>query len=358
MVAAFGVLPLALALVTSAGAGTRPAARLVPFKLNPIVTAVEPCSQSLVFHFTGAEQSCAVPAGVSQVEIIAVGGRGGGGAPGCYGLPSTSGMGGWGAQVISPSVAVTPGEELYVEVGGVGGNAASTCGVSGQGSAGEGGWNGGGNGVLAPSDQGSGGGGGASDVRTVSCASVCDQGAGFGTLISLASRLVVAGGGGGAGSGGGAGDCQPCTSAGGAGGFAGTAGGEASFAGGQGILGVGGSAGGSSSAGAGGESDPGCGSAGDPPPCTWGSDGHIAIGGAGGVDLMGGYYVDGAFVDGYGGGGGGGGFWGGGGGDGGEVSLSNTVGGGGGGGGGSSFGPQGSIVFPDPADPYVEILPR
>ncbi|HUY07189.1 MAG TPA: hypothetical protein VMU99_08015 [Acidimicrobiales bacterium] len=320
-------------------------------RLIPIVWETQPCGSNLTFHYTGSEQSCIVPRGVTHVEIIAVGGRGGSGPPGCNGFPMLSGAGGWGAQVISPTVPVKPGEQLYVEVGGIGGDASYTCGLVGQGKPGVGGWNGGGNGALPQSFAGSGGGGGASDVRTASCASLCGQGGGFGALISLGSRLVVAGGGGGGGSGGGAGDCQPCTTMGGNGGFEGTAGSDAS---GTGIAGVGGGAGTSNAGGGGGITDPYCGASDDPPPCTSGSDGHVGIGGSGGVDPYGGYYSNGTFVEGFAGGGGGGGFWGGGDGDGGEVSQANTVGGGG---GGSSLAPAGSAIIPYPGDPYVEIIP-
>ena len=110
------------------------------------------------FAFTGAEQTFTVPAGVTTVHVIAIGGRGG----------SAGGVGG-AAGDVSGDLAVAAGETLYVEVGGNG---------SGKGG---GGFNGGGAGGA--------GGGGASDIRTVSRA-------GVGTLER---RLLVAGGGGGGG---------------------------------------------------------------------------------------------------------------------------------------------------------------
>src|SRR5579871_5006330 len=172
---------LALACLGSASAAAAGAA-LPRAALTLVAPAdAQPCSQYLLSRFTGSEQSCVVPGGVSRVEIIAVGGRGGSAAPGCDGFPAAGGSGGWGDEVVSPSVAVKPGEQLFVEVGGAGGDAAAPCGVAGRGAAGRGGWNGGGNGVLSPTGQGSAGGGGASDVRTVSCAAVCAQAAGFGT---------------------------------------------------------------------------------------------------------------------------------------------------------------------------------
>ena len=304
------------------------------------------CSAGLTFHYTGAEQSCVV-GHASQLRILAAGGAGGGGPPGCFGFPSESGGGGRGAQADATRVPVKPVETLYIEVGGNGGSGRYDCGIE-HGTSGAGGWNGGGSGALPVSQRGSGGGGGATDVRTVSCASLCDQGAGFGALISLASRIVVAGGGGGGGTGGGAGGCQSCTTTGGAGGWSGfpggtdpdgSAGDAATISGTQGILGVGGGGGTGNGGGAGGTADPSCGSPNDPPPCTNGASGHVGVGGIGGGDPFFDFSAQ-PQVQGYAGGGGGGGLWGGGGADGGVVSLGDTVGGGGGGGGGSSFGPS------------------
>jgi hypothetical protein len=82
--------------------------------------------------------------------------------------------------VVSGVVSVTPGQVLYVEVGGTGGLPA-------------GGFNGGGesgSALLDPRLAQDGGGGGASDVRTVPMSA---------GVISLTSRLIVAGGGGGSG---------------------------------------------------------------------------------------------------------------------------------------------------------------
>src|SRR5262245_55027885 len=84
------------------------------------------------YESTGVEQSCTVPAGVTSVHVVARGGRGG--------L-----SGGAGAQVAG-DFTITPGETLYVEVGG-------------NAQLGAGGYNGGG----AGNGPGGGGGGGASD---------------------------------------------------------------------------------------------------------------------------------------------------------------------------------------------------
>ncbi len=191
------------------------------------------------FIYSGAEQTFTVPAGVFSVRVLAVGGTG-----------ATAGAaGGLGAQV-SADVGVTPGETLYVEVGGNGHEAT-------------GGFNGGAN--------GGGGGGGASDVRTVPRS----------LGLSPDHRLLVAGGGGGGGENG--------ASTPGAGGAAGSEG-EA-----ESLGEVHGGAAGTLSA-------PGAGGIGT---CANGLEGAIGAGGAGG---SGGGPVGGGGGGGvYGGGGGGGG---------------------------------------------------
>lgn len=131
------------------------------------------------------EHPFVVPAGVTSIQIAAVGGKGGSGNDG-YG--ASFGPGGFGATAAG-TVPVTPGQHLFVEVGGNGGTSTS------PGARGSGGFNGGaegGGGVLCPNPivAAGGGGGGASDVRTSSRA-VDPLGS---------SRLVTAGGGGGGGS--------------------------------------------------------------------------------------------------------------------------------------------------------------
>jgi hypothetical protein len=158
----------AIVLAVVAFAGTRPT-----IKPQPVHAAT-----TTPFGFTGAEQTFPVPAGVSRVRIEVFGGRG---APGCNGV--TPGGNGGNVAAIVP---VTPGSTLFVNVGGNGVPASPAAG-------GAGGFNGGGSGGTstgaAPQFHG-GGGGGATDVRTVSG--------------SLATRLIVAGGGGGGGGCGGA----------------------------------------------------------------------------------------------------------------------------------------------------------
>ena len=99
------------------------------------------------FLYTGSQQQFVVPAGVTSVHVLAVGGRGGNGlAPG-------GGLGGAPAEV-SGDLEVFPGQTLYVEVGGVGieaGTEAIARAFNGGDFAG----------------MGAAGGGGASDVRLI-----------------------------------------------------------------------------------------------------------------------------------------------------------------------------------------------
>ena len=118
--------------------------------------ALAACSSGrAVFASIGAEQCYTVPAGVTSVHVVAVGGAGGG---------SLGGAGGTGAQITS-DVTVTAGQTLYVEVGVSGGSAGFQAG----------------------------GGGGASDVQTCSVlVNTC-----LPTAVAGDPRVVVAGGGGG-----------------------------------------------------------------------------------------------------------------------------------------------------------------
>jgi hypothetical protein len=126
-------------------------------------------ASTTTFPYTGAERTYTVPAGVREVSINAIGAAGGTGV-----LPGQTYPGGRGA-IVSGVVDVTPGETVYVEVGGMGANPA-------------GGFNGGGNGTVGAGASWVGG-GGASDVRTLPMSA---------GVTSLNSRLIVAGGGGGA----------------------------------------------------------------------------------------------------------------------------------------------------------------
>ena len=245
----------------------------------------------------GNEQTFVVPAGVSQITFLVRGAAGGA-------VPSPGAAGGTAAQVTG-TLNVTPGQTLYVEVGGTGGNGGSTIGLGGfNGGAIGGAFDSGGSVVYNGA-----GGGGASDIRTVP----------RNQAGTLGSRLVIAAGGGG----GGAGNNGPPFSTGGAGGNAfpetsGTAGGGmGSCPGGGGQFPV------TTNGGAGGVAS--CDAAAN------GVSGSPAggSGGAGGPGR--------GFNIGAGGGGGGGGWYGGGGGAGGGQDPGFGGGGGGGGGPGVSM---------------------
>ncbi|MGA0068209.1 MAG: Ig-like domain-containing protein, partial [Miltoncostaeaceae bacterium] len=123
------------------------------------------------FPFTGAPETWTVPAGASAVQFDIRGAAGG---------LSASWSGGQGG-VVYGALQTTPGDDLVVTVGGVGGSGA----LSGTGAA-SGGFNGGGTGGASSiSGRGGAGGGGATDIRAGGS--------------DLADRVVVAGGGGGAG---------------------------------------------------------------------------------------------------------------------------------------------------------------
>lgn len=219
--------------------------------------ALGPQLSTVTFTFTGSEQFWDVPAGVTTVDVVAIGAGGGVGA--------FSGKAPGKGAVRSGTVPVVPGQRLWIAVGGTGQTAPGFATIGAAG-----GFNGGGTG--ATSLTGGGGGGGASDVRTVS------------RFVggSLGSRLIVAAGGGGSGGGG------P---------FGGAVGGDADLPGGNATGGAAGGGAGTASAGGApngtlGIGGDGVGSAGDG-------------GGGGGGGLFGG--GGGASLNSSGGGGGGGG---------------------------------------------------
>ena len=227
-------------------------------------------SQTFTFNYTGAMQTWVVPAGITSVNLTVAGAKGGGS------------NGGNGAIISKNCYAVTPGQTLYIYVGGMG--------TQGNNS---GGWNGGGTGYASTTlaTYSSYGGGGGTDIRI------------GGTALS--NRVIVAGGGGGrsGGSGpvcGGAANCN-----------IGAAGCSTFGAGGGGATTTAGGAGGTPWAG----TPPG------------GAAGTLGIGGQAGLWQT------------ASGGGGGGGLYGGGGG--GNDGCCEGANGGGGGGGGSSLVPAG-----------------
>ncbi|HEX5590323.1 MAG TPA: hypothetical protein VFX65_08555 [Candidatus Limnocylindrales bacterium] len=240
---------------------------------------------TVTFLHTGAEQTWTVPAGVTAIQVVLTGGRGGT----TVGAPTPGG-----AHRVAGELVVSPGQLLYVEVGGHGSPGSEST-------PGAGGFNGGAAGGSAASAGA--GGGGSSDLRTLPRLDPASPG----------SRLIVAGGSGGSGG------------SGGGGGPAGGAGGSASAPGGRG-----GQPGTSAAGGIGGTGT------------VAGSDGAALLGGAGGGDPQGG-----------GGGGGAGGYFGGGGGGAGGLGT-----GGGGGGGGSSYTGDATNVtvgFDDLSTPMVAI---
>ena len=241
---------------------------------------------------TAGEHTYTVPAGVTRIDIVAIGGTGGATQ---HAADLTRRSGGHPARVTA-TLDVTPGQVLRAVVGGSA--SGMTPGANGGASVGT---NTGPNPVCAFKP---GAGGGASDVRTVP----------VGTAGSVASRVLVAGGGGGSGSA--------------EAGFSGTpaSGGGPRGMGGQGLLaghgafdgtaGAGGTGGGT----VGGDASGGPGAVGPP-------NGGGGCGGGGG--------------GGYGGGGGGGG-------------AGNPVGGGGGGGG--SLVPGGGQPYPAPRDSTPSVV--
>jgi len=288
---------------------------------DAVTTSLPPgCSQSgqtVTCTYESGSNPFTVPAGVSSLHVVAIGGKGGSiSEPTCPGFIITgAGRGGPGATV-SGDIQVTGGSTLYATVGANSGG--QTPGGAGGGAGGTGG---------GGSSGGSGcGGGGASDLRS--------------SPNDLSSRLIVAAGGGGAG-----GDVLIPTGlvAGGAGGAGGGGDGRsgASVGGttGEAFVGRGGGGGTSGSGGLGGATSA------DFAGATDGGAGGLGFGGDGG---------DGAFLPdfpttGGAGGGGGGGLYGGGGGSGG-------IGGGGGGGGGSNLVPTGGSASIDTTgNPLVQI---
>jgi large repetitive protein len=269
--------------------------------IRPIGGNADALPHHLTFRFTGAKQMFQVPSGVHSINVDA---RGAAGAPFPYGGRYPHKGHGRGGRVHT-IIQVSPGETLYVFVGGKG--------YAVPGSGGGTGFNGGAAGGLYPYCQISGsncygyGGGGASDLRK------------GGELLT--DRIVVAGGGGGGGT---------FRVAGGGGGR--TIGGDGESGSPTGYFAGGGGGGGGTQnqGGSGGSGQDGSYGNGGP-----GSPGTLGNGGSGGE--AGGYgnsgYYPGA------GGGGGGGYYGGGGGGGacGPPYSGGPCGVGGGGGGGSSY---------------------
>jgi hypothetical protein len=149
------------------------------------VAQATPATQQ--FLPTGDEQSFVVPDGVTNIHVVAIGGKGGKGN-------NATALGGFGS-VVSADFAVTPGQTVTAVVGGNGGDAVGAVGGAGGTAVPSGIGAGGDGGGSKPGIEKAGGGGGAASYVYIG-----DQGI-------LPGLIVVAAGGGGSGgtSGGGAG---------------------------------------------------------------------------------------------------------------------------------------------------------
>ena len=134
-------------------------------------------ADTATFSYTGAQQTFTVPSGVTSITVEGYGAAGGAGES-SGSTKSNGGLGGY----LKATISVTPGDTLYINIGGVGesganiGNAVSA-----------GGFNGGGDSANSYStDRNGGGGGGATDIRT---------------STNLSDRIFVVGAGGGGGGG-------------------------------------------------------------------------------------------------------------------------------------------------------------
>ncbi|MGA7354954.1 MAG: glycine-rich protein, partial [Candidatus Cybelea sp.] len=153
-------ISVAAALLSACGGGSS-----TPIPIGNVANGAGTPKGNKTFKYTGKKQTFVVPAGVTQLTVVAHGGEG----AGFYVYPSTDPPGRPGR--VYAIITVHPGEKLYVFVGGDGTH---------------GGFNGGGAGGSSGSGKYAGNpGGGASDVR-----------AGGDTLKD---RIIIAAGGGGAG---------------------------------------------------------------------------------------------------------------------------------------------------------------
>ncbi len=168
--------------LTASGTGNIPSFTAVnttnaPVTTTVTVTPVAAAAGGMItqnFAFTGTQQTWTVPAGVTSINVVANGAQGGDVLVAEW---TPQGMAGAPGGRVASTMAVTPGQVLYINVGGKG------AGSSAAGAAG--GYNGGGNAASHFGLYSGAGGGGASDIRV------------GGTVLS--NRVLVAGGGGGAG---------------------------------------------------------------------------------------------------------------------------------------------------------------
>ena len=101
--------------MTSSRIAKRAACTLCATVIGGLVWAGSAGAVTTTFGFTNGEQSFTVPAGVTSIDVVAIGAPGGTGDgvnPGARGLGARS----------AATLSVTPNQLLYIEVGGVGGN--------------------------------------------------------------------------------------------------------------------------------------------------------------------------------------------------------------------------------------------
>src|SRR5581483_4224468 len=107
------------------------------FASSPAAALPPGCSQSgdtATCTYTSGSNPFSVPAGVSSLHVVAVGGRGGSGAGGPSDSLTIGAKGGLGA-VVSGDIPVQPGATLYAAVGG-NGTVNGAAGANGGGSGG------------------------------------------------------------------------------------------------------------------------------------------------------------------------------------------------------------------------------
>src|SRR5262245_46190618 len=114
VVRGLGLLAIAGAMFAVAGAASAASGDCVG-------TAPVVCT----YTATGSEQQFTVPAGVTSLHLVAIGGQGG----------SAGAAGGFGDR-LEGDLAVTPGATLYVEVGGNGADGGFNGGAAGGGAGG------------------------------------------------------------------------------------------------------------------------------------------------------------------------------------------------------------------------------
>jgi hypothetical protein len=134
LVAAF----LSVSLLAACGGGSGGLSSSTSLSVAPQIAAPQSAPlhhHGISFNYTGGQQSFTVPTGVTRITVQALGAAGGD--------EESSSSGGY----VSATIATTPGESLYVYVGGYGGyNGGGAGGGAGAGGGGAGSSDGGGGG--------------------------------------------------------------------------------------------------------------------------------------------------------------------------------------------------------------------